>query len=85
LNKPSGSPNAQHLQVDECDSEMIAIACRAAMAMRRNVAGVDILQDKVTKKWYVIEVNNNPDMTRGLSQEHKQQALAAYLKKKGQQ
>ncbi len=83
LNKPAGSVNARVVPVAEADSEMVALAIRAAMAMRRDVAGVDVIQDKRTKQWYVIEVNYNPEMLKGINQHEKQAALAAYLKQEG--
>ncbi|MGK2896139.1 MAG: RimK/LysX family protein [Candidatus Saccharimonadales bacterium] len=80
LNKPVGSANAIEIDIDKANPEMITIATRAAIVMRRDIAGVDILQDRQTGQWYVIEVNYNPSMFKGINQKHKQRGLANTLK-----
>ncbi|MEI6054350.1 MAG: RimK/LysX family protein [Candidatus Saccharibacteria bacterium] len=66
LNKPHGGANAVELDVVGFDTDVIAIVRHAAAVMRRNVAGVDIVQDKNSKKWYVLEVNYNPEVVSGI-------------------
>jgi len=82
LNKPFGGKNASELNKHECDSEMLEIAKRASNVMHRNVAGVDLIQDKMTKKWYVLEVNYNPEVLGGLSPTKKAEGLAKFLESK---
>lgn len=81
LNKPHGSANATELDPSDYDSEMVTMCIRAALALKRNVAGVDVMRDRQTGQWYVMEVNNNPVMIKGINVKHKQQALATLLKK----
>jgi glutathione synthase/RimK-type ligase-like ATP-grasp enzyme len=58
-------------------------ACvNAAKLLERQVAGVDIVQDKVTGLWYCLEVNNGPQLATGSSTEEKTAAFTAYLERK---
>lgn len=79
LNKPMGGANAIELNEAECSSELLALARRAAIAMHRSIVGVDLIQDNKTKKWYVLEANNNPDITGGINVENKIKGLANFL------
>lgn len=83
LNKPAGSSNATEVDIDKADPEMLAMAIRASIAMKRDIAGVDIIQDRQTGQWYVVEVNYNPSMLKGINTAQKQQGLADTLKMKG--
>lgn len=83
LNKPAGSINACEIDTEQCSSELISLAQRSALAMQRTVAGVDIVQDRRTKELYVMEVNYNPDMMRGINVKQKQRHMANVFKRKG--
>lgn len=80
LNKPRGSSNATEMAVDAVDPEALALAQRAALVLDRTVAGVDLVQDAQTKKWYVLEVNYNPEMVGGVNTAQKATAIAKLLK-----
>ncbi len=54
----------------------------AAQLFERQVAGVDIVQDKNTKLWYCLEVNDGPQLATGKFAPEKQAAFAAYLERK---
>jgi glutathione synthase/RimK-type ligase-like ATP-grasp enzyme len=84
LNKPHGSSNARELKSSEYSADVIALARKAALALDRTIAGVDLIQDKVTKKWYVLEANYNPEITSGVNIAKKAKAVAKLLAKEGQ-
>lgn len=79
LNKPHGGLNAVELDVDDYDSEVVSLARKASLAMKRNIVGVDLIQDKNTQKWYVLEANNNPDIVNGVDVSQKIEGLAKLL------
>lgn len=84
LNNPPSSQNAAEVAADDADPEMLAIALRACIATKRFMAGVDMVQDRQTGRWYIIEVNASPALRKGINIERKQHGLAAFLKKEGQ-
>ena len=47
--------------------------------MQREIAGIDVIQDRKTKKWYVLEVNNSPQIRSGAFVDEKLKAVAAYF------
>ena len=79
LNKPHGGMNAHELDVANFDTDVIALVRHATNVMRRNVAGVDIIQDKSSKKWYVLEVNYNPEVVNGVYASQRAVWLAVLL------
>lgn len=82
LNKPRGSTNAVLHSAQDFDVEAINLARKAALALERNIAGVDLIQDKQTGQWYVLEVNYNPEMVGGFGQDAKITGLAQFLRKR---
>lgn len=80
LNNPAGGHNATLMNIDDADPAMIDLARRAARVMERQVAGVDMIQDTQTGEWYVLEVNNNPQLMSGSFVKEKSNAFAKYLK-----
>jgi len=82
LNKPRGSVNAEGLDLEQVDPSAIALARRSALALERTVVGVDLIQDKDTGKWYVLEANYNPEITAGYGTKQKAKGLAKLLTKR---
>lgn len=82
LNKPHGGINASELSAEDFSSEALSLARKAAMVMGRSVAGVDLIQDKTTQKWYVLEVNNNPEIIGGINNSKKIEGLALLLERR---
>lgn len=82
LNKPAGSANANLLELDKVPVDALELAVRAAFCMNRQIAGVDILQNKDTKEWYVLEVNNSPQIRTGPFLEEKKKAFANYIERR---
>jgi glutathione synthase/RimK-type ligase-like ATP-grasp enzyme len=81
LNKPAGSANARIILSTDVPLEARNLALRAASLLDRQVAGVDILQDKTTHKWYILEVNNAPQLRSGSFLPEKAKAVAAFFDK----
>lgn len=58
-------------------------ACRqAARLVERQIAGVDMVQDKQSGAWYCLEVNDGPQLASGSFVAEKYAAAADYLKRK---
>lgn len=81
LNKPSGSANATLVDVEEIPLEVRELAIKAAICLDRQIAGVDLLQDKQTGDWYILEVNNAPQLRGGAFQEQKAAMMAKFFDK----
>jgi glutathione synthase/RimK-type ligase-like ATP-grasp enzyme len=81
LNKPNGGVNATNLPIAEVDPKVTELAVRGAMCMERSVAGVDLVQDKKTKEWYILEVNNSPQLRTGAYIDQKAVEFARYVDK----
>ena len=81
LNKPAGNVNAHVVAPTDIPDEVRDLALRAADRLDRQIAGVDILQDKTTHKWYILEVNNAPQLRSGSFLPEKAKAVAAFFDK----
>lgn len=79
LNKPSGSANARIVPLEGVPAEARKLALNAADTLNRQVAGVDILQDKTSHKWYILEVNNAPQLRSGPFLPEKAKAVATFF------
>lgn len=79
LNKPHGSGNARQVAVSEVPDEVQNLSLMAAKCLGRQVAGVDLLQDKLTQKWYILEVNNAPQLRSGSLLNEKVQMMADFF------
>jgi glutathione synthase/RimK-type ligase-like ATP-grasp enzyme len=65
----------------EVTPAMAEIALAAARCLGRQIAGVDMVQDKHSKKWYILEVNSAPQLRSGSHTEAKAAALAQFFDK----
>ena len=81
LNKPKGGANAKKVQYGNIPAAAIELAQKASATMNRQIAGVDVLQDKATGAWYVLEVNSGPQLRTGSYVDEKAHMLAEYLDK----
>jgi glutathione synthase/RimK-type ligase-like ATP-grasp enzyme len=88
LNNVRGGVNASLQPVESADATMISLSQKAADVMRRQVAGVDILQekstDKATGKWYILEVNSSPQLLTKKFSDEKATAMGQYLKREAE-
>lgn len=81
LNNTSTGGVAKNIDHEELPSGVIAMAAESAHVMKREVAGVDVIQDSETKEWMVLEVNNSPQTASGAYTDEKLKAFAAFLRK----
>lgn len=79
LNKPTGGANAKNIELDDVPGEAQDLALRAAHCMNRQIAGVDLVQDNITGAWYVLEVNNDPQIRSGAFVAEKAAMVAKYF------
>lgn len=79
LNKPAGGVNAKLVDLSDISGEVHDICTRAAVALDRQVSGIDLVQDKETKRWYILEVNNAPQIRKGSFQDKKAEAMAQFF------
>ena len=79
LNNPRGSQNASLIPASRLPAEVSSMTVRSADIMKRQIAGVDIIQDKTTKAWYILEVNHAPELIGGAFPEEKHRAIAAFF------
>ncbi|HLB65990.1 MAG TPA: RimK/LysX family protein [Candidatus Saccharimonadales bacterium] len=79
LNKPTGGVNAKLLKVSQVSGSAKDMAVRAAIALDRQVAGVDLVQDSKSKKWYILEANNAPQIKSGAFVDQKTKVIANYF------
>lgn len=60
--KPKGGKNAELIPVKELPKEVIAVSQAAILAMKREIASVDIVLNKKSGEAVVLEVNYNPQL-----------------------
>lgn len=81
LNKPRGSANAKLVAVGDVPGEAHDLAVHAADCMDRQICGIDLVQDKKTKQWYVLEANNDPQIRSGSFVGDKSKMVAKFFDK----
>jgi glutathione synthase/RimK-type ligase-like ATP-grasp enzyme len=81
LNNTSTGGAAKLIAPADLPAQVQIDSIHAAALMERDIAGVDIVQDTVTKVWYCFEVNDGPQIATGSFLKEKQQALAAYFQR----
>lgn len=67
------------IPLDAAEPEILTIAKNAARAVDRNFAGVDIIKNSETGKYYVLEVNSTPQIVTGSFTSHKKARLRDFL------
>lgn len=81
LNNTSSGSSAKLVEATHLPSNIQIDCLRAAALMGRDIVGVDMVQDMVTKRWYCFEVNDGPQLATGVFIEEKQRVLAEYLQR----
>jgi glutathione synthase/RimK-type ligase-like ATP-grasp enzyme len=79
LNNPTGSSNASYISESELDPVARDIAIRGAELMNRQVAGVDLVKSKKSKRWYILEANSAPQLKSGSFVDKKKEAVAKFI------
>lgn len=81
LTNTSKGAHARLVPLDEIPSHTKVLAVQAAIAMGREVAGVDLMQGREDAQWYVLEVNTSPQLASGAFVDEKAEMLAKFLKR----
>lgn len=85
INNTSSGGTATFVDTADLPAAMQAIALKAALALNRQVAGVDILQSSERDdRWYVLEVNNSPQLAGGAYLDEKAQLFIHFLRKQAE-
>jgi glutathione synthase/RimK-type ligase-like ATP-grasp enzyme len=79
LNTPAGAPNARLLTESEVPKDASELARKAARVSHRQIAGIDLIQDKQTGQWLVLEVNISPQIFTGSFVQAKREAFAKFI------
>lgn len=82
LNNVSKGARVELVDLNSFPTALIKQAEMAARLCQFQIAGVDMIQDKVSKLWYCLEVNKAPQIYTGSFIEEKELAVAKYLKKR---
>lgn len=81
LNNTSQGAEGKLVDVKSLPQEVISDAVMAAKLLKREqFAGVDIMQDKNSGKYYILEVNQTPQIEEGAEVEAKVGAMLRYIK-----
>lgn len=80
LNNTSTGGEASLLVPGDTDAQVRNIAIRSAIALRRQVAGVDLMRHAETGEWYVLEVNNSPQLASGAFPDEKVNTFGNFLR-----
>jgi glutathione synthase/RimK-type ligase-like ATP-grasp enzyme len=71
--------HATLFEPESFDAGVMAMVARATSLMRCEVAGVNVVQDRHTQQWYLLEVNCAPAIGSGMFAAQKTRAYAEYL------
>jgi glutathione synthase/RimK-type ligase-like ATP-grasp enzyme len=82
LNNTSQGAQAEIVPLTTLPPDVQKACLQAAKLVERQVAGVDMVMDKDTGKWYCLEVNDGPQLASGSFVSEKYKAVAAYLERK---
>jgi glutathione synthase/RimK-type ligase-like ATP-grasp enzyme len=81
LNNTSQGGFAELHDLSEIPSKVQMDSLKALKAVDRDIAGVDMVRDTETGKWYCFEVNDGPQIASGAFTEEKQKAYATFIKR----
>lgn len=82
LNNTSQGAPATIVPLETIPPELQRTSIKAAKTLDREVAGVDLVQDKNTGLWYCFEVNDGPQIASGSFTAEKNLAFADFLRRK---
>ncbi len=81
LNNTSVGGKADIVAVTKLPAKVQADAIKAAQVLKWNVAGVDMVKDKVSGTWYCLEVNNSPQIATGTFVADKETVFTDFLQR----
>lgn len=79
LNNISAGGKGELMDLSVLSTQLVNTAIASAKLLQLQIAGVDLIQDKLTKLWYCLEVNKTPEIYTGAFIDQKQAALTKYL------
>ncbi len=82
LNNTSKGGTATVVPVDQLPSDVQQQCVRLAKRMRREITGVDMIRHSETGEFFLLEINNMPQLATGSMVENKMQQLDKYLSTK---
>jgi glutathione synthase/RimK-type ligase-like ATP-grasp enzyme len=84
LNNTSTGGSATLIDPNGFSAPEQTMAIKAAIVLGRQVAGVDLMQSSKTGKWYILEVNNSPQIASGAFVEEKVKVVAKFLREQAE-
>jgi glutathione synthase/RimK-type ligase-like ATP-grasp enzyme len=82
LNNTSQGAGAEILPATSLPASLQKACLEGAQLLERQIAGVDILQDKNSGVWYCLEVNDGPQLASGSFTAEKHIAVVDYIRRK---
>jgi D-alanine-D-alanine ligase-like ATP-grasp enzyme len=79
LNTTSKGGTATYSPVDVLPKEVVEQSVRLSTLLRREITGVDMIQHAETGEFYLLEINNMPQLATGSFVENKFVQLDNYL------
>ncbi len=79
LNNTSSGAKVEKMELEDIPKEVLSLVKRAAAVDKLSVAGVDLIEDKSSGKWMVLEVNISPQLITGEFAEEKVEAYAEMI------
>ena len=79
VNNTSAGGYAELVEESELPPKLINLAVMTSRLLHLQITGVDLIQDKVSKLWYCLEVNKAPQIYSGSFISEKEAAVAKYL------
>jgi glutathione synthase/RimK-type ligase-like ATP-grasp enzyme len=79
LNNTSQGGSAELVPIDQVDPKIVEMAVKVSRAEGLEVSGVDIIIDKNTGKFYILEVNHAPQISSGSFTEEKAVVYAKFV------
>lgn len=80
LNNTSQGGSAEIMDVASVNPEILKQSVHMAKLLGRDITGIDIIQDSDTGNFYLLEVNNMPQLSTGSFVNEKSKVLSEYLR-----
>jgi len=81
LNNTSQGGAAELHEISTIPTKVQLDSLKALKVVERDIAGVDMVRDAETGKWYCFEVNDGPQIASGAFMKEKQTAYAAFIER----
>jgi glutathione synthase/RimK-type ligase-like ATP-grasp enzyme len=86
LNNTSQGAEGKLVDANKLPENVLAEAIMATKLLKRQqFAGVDIMQDKKSGKYYILEVNQTPQIEEGAEVDAKVNAMLTYIRKRAEE